>query len=75
MISDIFMNLDITTGSAPYADDGAIWAWGRDSPSVLGKIEEAIGKIEQWSYNWGFKLSTSLVTCSLQGRKGQINRA
>ena len=53
------MNLGRRICSSLYADDGAIWIRGRDNASVLKKIKEAILKVEQWSYNWGFKISTS----------------
>ena len=65
MINGIFMNLDRRICASLYADDGAIWIRGRDNASVLKKIKEAILKVEQWSYNWGFKISTSKsATCT-----------
>ena len=59
MINDIFMNLDRRIGSALYADDGAIWARGRDTTTVMNTIKQAVRNVEEWSYNWGFKLSLS----------------
>ncbi len=74
MINDIFMNLDRKVGSALYADDGAIWVRGRDPIGVIHKIKEAIKKVEQWSYNWGFKLSSSKSCHMLFTRKKGIDK-
>lgn len=74
MINDIFMNLDRRIGSALYADDGAIWARVRDRRSVTSKIKEAIKKLKQWSYNWGFKLYPSKSCHMIFTRKNQINK-
>lgn len=59
MINDIFTNLDGCIKLALYADDGAIWMRGINENYVLENIGKAIEKVENWSYNWGFKLSTS----------------
>ena len=59
MINDIFENLDGCIKSAIYADDGAIWMRGRNVPYVMENIRKAIGKVEKWSYEWGFKMSTN----------------
>ena len=72
MINDIFMNLDRRIGSALYADDGAIWVRGRNERLVTGKIKEAIGKVEEWSYNWGFKLSVSKSCYMLFTKKRSV---
>ncbi len=74
MINDIFMNLDRRVGSALYADDGAIWVRGRDPIGVIHKIKEAIKKLEQWSHNWGFKLSSSKSCHMLFTRKKGIDK-
>ncbi len=74
MINNIFMNLDRRVGSALYADDGAIWVRGRDPICVISKIKEAMGKVEQWSYNWGFKLSPSKSCHMLFIRKKGIDK-
>ncbi len=74
MINDIFMNLDRRVGSALYADDGAIWVRGRDPIGVIHKIKEAIKKVEQWSHNWGFKLSSSKSCHMLFTRKKGIDK-
>lgn len=59
MINYIFTNLDGCIKLALYADDGAIWMRGRNENYVLENIGKAIEKVENWSYNWGYKLSTS----------------
>ena len=59
MINDIFMNVDRRIGSALYADDGAVWVRGRNTKHVMGIMKKAIKEVEEWSYNWGFKLSVS----------------
>lgn len=56
MINDVFINMDRKIGSALYADDGTTWVRKGDPTSVKSKIKEAIRKIEQWSYNWGFRM-------------------
>ena len=53
------MNLDRRIGSALYADDGATWTRGRDTTLVMKKMKQAVRNVEDWSYNWGFKLSLS----------------
>ena len=53
------MNLDRRIGSALYADDGAIWKRGRDTTVVMKKMKEAVRNVEDWSYNWGFRISLS----------------
>ena len=72
MINGIFMNLDRRICLSLYADDRAIWIRGRDNASVLKKIKEAILKVEQWSYNWGFKISTSKSCYMYLTRKKKI---
>ena len=47
---------------------------GQGAAIVFGKIKQAIGKIEQWSYNWGFKLSTSKYCYMLLTRKKGIDK-
>lgn len=59
MINDIFSDLDGYIKSALYADDGAIWMRGRNETYVLENIRKAIGKVDMWSFKWGFKISTS----------------
>lgn len=66
------MNLDRRICSALYADDRAILIMGSEESNVLKKIKEAIPKVDQWSYNWGFKLSTRkcCYICISPGREG-----
>lgn len=54
-----FLNLDEHIKSALYADDGAIWMRRRNVAYVLENIRKAVRKGEKWSYEWGFKISTS----------------
>lgn len=67
-----FINLDRRICSSLYADDGAIGIRGRDDTNVLKKIKEAILKVEQWSYNWGFKLSPAKCCYMYFTRKRKI---
>lgn len=57
MINDVFMGLENGMGLSLFADDGAIWKRGRNLKFIMGKIQEAINKIEEWSFKWGFKFS------------------
>ena len=59
MINGIFMNLDRRIGSALDADYGEIWTREGDNTIVMTKIKQAVRNVEDWSYNWGFKLSLS----------------
>lgn len=44
-------------GFSLFADDGAVWKRGRNLEFILKKVQEAIIKVEKWSYKWGFKFS------------------
>ena len=72
MINYIFGNLDGRVKSALYADDGAIWMRGRNVPYVMENIKKAIGEVEKWSYEWGFKMSTSKLCYMIFTKKQHI---
>lgn len=36
---------------------GAIWVRGRNLDFIIKKMQEAIKKVEDWSYKWGFRFS------------------
>lgn len=61
MIYDVFEDLDNGLGFSLFADDGAIWKRGRNIDFIVKKkkkkLQEAITKVEEWSYRWGFKFS------------------
>lgn len=42
-------------GRSLFADDGELWKRGRNILHNNGKMQEAINKVEQWVYDWGFK--------------------
>lgn len=62
MINDIFVDIGRGTGSSLYADDGAIWNRSRNINHATRVIQGTIDKVEEWSYNWGFKMAVS-KTC------------
>lgn len=57
MINDIYRQIASDIGKSLFADDGAIWKRGRNINYVVGKVQEAIIEMENWSLTWGFKLS------------------
>jgi len=69
MINDIFDNLGYGVGCALYADDGAIWKRGRNTKQVISGIQMAIKKVEDWSIEWSFKMSTSKSCFMIFSRK------
>lgn len=59
MIHDIFNQVHPSVGKSLYADDGALWAKGRNVAHVGKKIQAAIVEVEKWTNKWGFKLSVA----------------
>lgn len=57
MINDVYRQIGSDIGKSLFADDGAIWKRGRNINYVVGKVQEAIIEIQNWSLTWGFKLS------------------
>lgn len=57
MINDVYNNVNPDIGKSLFADDGAIWKRGRNMDFVVKKVQEAVNEVEEWSLNWGFKLS------------------
>lgn len=57
MINYIFDQVSGNVGKSLYADDGALWVRGRNVEYLRKKMQNAIEKVEQWTYKWGFKLS------------------
>ena len=52
-----------------YADDGAIWKRGRNTKQVISGMQTAIKKVEEWSIEWSFKMSTSKSSYMIFSRK------
>ncbi len=69
MINDIFDNLGYGVGCALYADDGAIWKRGRNVSQVISSMQLTIKKVEKWSIEWSFKMSTNKSCYMLFSRK------
>lgn len=65
MINDVFEGVESTVGKSLYADDGALRVRGRNLEYLKKKMQRAIGKVEEWTYKWGFKMSVakSQVMC------------
>jgi len=55
MINDIFDNVPEDIGRSLFADDGALWKKGRNIDYVVRKIQEAIDKVVEWGFDWGFR--------------------
>jgi ribonuclease HI/exonuclease III len=65
MINDIPSPEDPATKSSIFADDSSAWRSGRDA-SLLGReIQSHVNKVEEWSNQWGFKLSETKSTAVL----------
>lgn len=69
MIDDVFSDMEKGLGLSLFADNGAIWKRGRKISFVVKKIQEAIGKVEEWSLKWGFRFSVSKTKAMLFTRK------
>lgn len=46
---------DIERGVGCSLFDGALWRRERNVEFIVKKLQEAVGKVEEWSYKWGFK--------------------
>lgn len=57
MINDIFSGVDASLGRSLYADDGALWARGRNAGAVQAKLQAAVCTVEEWGNKWGFRFS------------------
>lgn len=69
MINDIFEEVSQDISTALYADDGVLWKRGRNCGFIVQKIQKAIGNVEQWALEWGFKFSISKSCCQFFTRK------
>ncbi|XDV19448.1 hypothetical protein PO909_024918 [Leuciscus waleckii] len=69
MINDIFDDVGFGVGCALYADDGAIWKRGRNTKQVISGMQTAINKVEEWSIECSFKMSTSKSSYMIFSRK------
>ena len=49
MINDIYSQVRPDIGRLLFADDGALWKWGRNLPYIVRKVQEAIDEVEQWA--------------------------
>lgn len=73
MINDVYNNVNPDIGKSLFADDGAIWKRGRNMEFVVKKVQEAVNEVEEWSLNWGFKLSVEKSqSIFLQERKSKM---
>jgi len=59
MIDDIFHECPRTIEYSLYADDGALWITCQHINDGISKMQDALNKIELWSYKWGLNLSVS----------------
>ena len=57
MIDQIFKDLQEPDGVALFADDGAMWKKGRNLEFIVNKMQGAVNKVQQWTVQWGFRIS------------------
>lgn len=69
MINDVFNGIKDGMGFSLFADDGAIWKRGKNIEFIVKKLQKAIGKVEEWSYKWGFKFSVEKTKTMFFTRK------
>uniref|UniRef100_A0A8C6LHB5 Reverse transcriptase domain-containing protein n=1 Tax=Nothobranchius furzeri TaxID=105023 RepID=A0A8C6LHB5_NOTFU len=68
MINYVFNGIKDGMGFSRFADDGAIWKRGENVKFIVKKLQEAIGKVEEWSYKW-FKFSVEKTKTMFFTRK------
>lgn len=73
MINEVFSEVEHGMGLSLFADDGSIWKRGRNVEFIVKKLQSAIGKVEEWSYKWGFKFSADKTKTMFFTRR-QIGR-
>lgn len=56
IVNDMFGEVVVGFGRSLFADDGAIWKRGRNVNYVMGQMQQALSKVEQWAGRWGFKI-------------------
>jgi len=57
MINDVFDGVNQRINRALYADDGALWARGRNIDHLQQKMQTAINQVGKWSFKWEFHVS------------------
>ncbi|KAK7899409.1 hypothetical protein WMY93_020262 [Mugilogobius chulae] len=72
MINDVFSNVRPDVGKSLFADDGALWKRGRHLEHMKVQMQEAINKVEQWGYDWGFKFSIEKTNTVLFTKKRRV---
>ena len=53
MINAVFDGVSPDIGRSLFADDEALWKRGRNGAYVAKKMQEALGKVEEWVKAWG----------------------
>ncbi len=69
MINDVFVNVSEDIGTSLFADDGAVWKRGRNIEYTIRKVQNAIDKVVEWGYDWGFRFSIEKTQAVLFTRK------
>ena len=69
MINEVFEEIESGMGFSLFADDGAIWKRGKNLKFIVKKLQEAINRVEEWSYKWGFKFSVGKTNIMFFTRK------
>ena len=67
-----FSLVDQGVGRSLYADDRALWIRGRKVSFVERKVQAAVGQVEGWTKQWGFKLSVAKTQVICFSRRHKI---
>ncbi len=70
MINYVFSQVQGDIGHSLFADDGAVWKWGRNINHITGKIQETIEVVEKLSYAWGFRFSVDKTKTMFTRKRG-----
>ena len=72
MINEFFSLVDQDVGRSLYADDGALWIRGRNVSFVKRKVQAAVGQVEGWTKQQGFKQSVAKTQVICFSRQNKI---
>jgi hypothetical protein len=47
MVNNVYSQVRSDIGRLLFADDGALWKWGRNMPYIVRKVQKAIDEVER----------------------------
>ena len=71
MIDDLFKGIPQKVNTSQFADDGALWVSHYDLHTAVETMQTALNKVNEWTQQWGFQLSTSKTKSIVFRRKRQ----